>query len=661
MGRGGDGLLRRTGSFDKIKAFGTSVKQDIAVLKSIWFSKSQGDSHAARLETFYAPQAGAYDSFRKNFLWGREPLLAACAARLRDARDVVWVDLGGGTGENVQMMNDYFPIADFKAVYVVDLCHALCQQAEKKVKKNKWKNVHVVEMDACKFELPNDEKATLITFSYSLSMIPPFHEAVDQAMSYLDNDGLFGVCDFFVSGKYDLPIRQMCWGRRFFWRCIFDMDNIDIGPERRNYLDCRMDREWELNGQGSIPYVPFLRVPWYVWIGRKQSSNLHSVVHRAQAPPLFPPTFLYTMSWEDPDADATVLNINEDDVCLTLTSGGCNSLNLLLHGAKDVYSVDCNPAQSALLELKAVAIQKLEFDQFWKMFGEGKIDDIEAIYKKNLAPFMTQNSIDFWNKKLYHFKRGLYYAGGMGKVCWMVQYIIYLTSMQEKCDAILQADTLEVQRQVWDGLWFVRFFRSGHQFLISMFIRVSHFLVFNRFVLWFGGGVPSKQYQLIIKDGYTIPTYLTRTIDGVARYSHLKSENYFYFNCLKGFYLKDNCPAYLKQDNFDKLKAGLVDHLHILNGKFNDELAARQYSKVILMDHVDWLDEDAALKVIQLLSAQVLQGGRVIFRSASLCPPYVKMLKENNFRVTCVKRADQGGYFMDRVNMYNSFYMAIRM
>ena len=57
MGRGGDGLLRRTGSFDKIKAFGSNVKQDIAVLKSLWFSKSQGDSHAARLETFYAPQA----------------------------------------------------------------------------------------------------------------------------------------------------------------------------------------------------------------------------------------------------------------------------------------------------------------------------------------------------------------------------------------------------------------------------------------------------------------------------------------------------------------------------------------------------------------------------------------------------------------------------
>ena len=52
-------------------------------------------------------------------------------------------------------------------------------------------------------------------------VIPPFHEAVDRALSYLDEGGLFGVCDFFVSSKYDLPLRQMSWVRRFFWRYLF--------------------------------------------------------------------------------------------------------------------------------------------------------------------------------------------------------------------------------------------------------------------------------------------------------------------------------------------------------------------------------------------------------------------------------------------------------
>ncbi len=32
-------------------------------------------------------------------------------------------------------------------------------------------------------------------------------------------------------------------------RCIFDIDSIDIGPERRQYLDHQLSRLWENNSQ----------------------------------------------------------------------------------------------------------------------------------------------------------------------------------------------------------------------------------------------------------------------------------------------------------------------------------------------------------------------------------------------------------------------------
>lgn len=63
------------------------------------------------------------------------------------------------------------------------------------------------------------------------------------------------------------------------------------------------------------------------------------------------------------ELDVQVLKINKRDEVLTLSSGGCNSLNLLLHGAGHVVSVDCNPAQSALLELKAAAIRSVHLHQ----------------------------------------------------------------------------------------------------------------------------------------------------------------------------------------------------------------------------------------------------------------------------------------------------------
>ncbi len=58
--------------------------------------------------------------------------------------------------------------------------------------------------------------------------------------------------------------------------------------------------------QGSIPYVPFLRAPYYIWIG--QVPQLASIMAetKIEAPSGFPATFLYTMSWEDPRPDMEV-------------------------------------------------------------------------------------------------------------------------------------------------------------------------------------------------------------------------------------------------------------------------------------------------------------------------------------------------------------------
>ena len=65
-------------------------------------------------------------------------------------------------------MAQYLPLDHFKAIYVVDLCTSLCEQARKKVTDKGWSNVHVVEGDACNFT-PPEGTATLVTFSYSLS------------------------------------------------------------------------------------------------------------------------------------------------------------------------------------------------------------------------------------------------------------------------------------------------------------------------------------------------------------------------------------------------------------------------------------------------------------------------------------------------------------
>lgn len=89
----------------------------------------------------------------------------------------------------------YLPLSCFRAIYVVDLAGPLCEQARKKVDTLPgWKGtVHVVHGDATTFIPPplSPEEETglgsidLVTFSYSLSMMPPFLDAVDHAAALL--------------------------------------------------------------------------------------------------------------------------------------------------------------------------------------------------------------------------------------------------------------------------------------------------------------------------------------------------------------------------------------------------------------------------------------------------------------------------------------------
>ncbi len=71
MGKGRDGSqtlgiglgsrLLRASSFESLTRLtqSSSIKDDLLVLRHIWFSRQKGDDHAARLESFYGPQAAA--------------------------------------------------------------------------------------------------------------------------------------------------------------------------------------------------------------------------------------------------------------------------------------------------------------------------------------------------------------------------------------------------------------------------------------------------------------------------------------------------------------------------------------------------------------------------------------------------------------------------
>ena len=154
---------------------------------------------AVQLERSSSRQAAVYDATRKRLLRGREDMLGLIAAQLMFRQSTaqlqqkpVWVDIGGGTGYNIEAMGEFTNVEEFfEHVYLVDLSPSLCDVARKRIERLGWANVTVLCEDARAFRLAH-QGADLVTMSYSLSMIPDYYSVVDSITSLLSPTGILG-------------------------------------------------------------------------------------------------------------------------------------------------------------------------------------------------------------------------------------------------------------------------------------------------------------------------------------------------------------------------------------------------------------------------------------------------------------------------------------
>lgn len=247
-----------------------SLLSDLKVLYHLALKPVRGASHEDRLESFYAGQANAYDEFRKRLLKGRAELWADLASLTSGG---VWVDMGGGTGSNLEYFGD--EIRRWDKIYVVDLSSSLLQVAQRRAKENGWHNVEVVHADATTFRL--DRPVDVITFSYSLTMIPDWFAALEAARANLCDEGLLGVVDFFVSRKYAPDGNsQHSWLTRNGWPTWFGHDNVFLSPDHVPYLQRQFATLQLDECRAKVPYIPLARVPYYRFIGRQQAVTNES-------------------------------------------------------------------------------------------------------------------------------------------------------------------------------------------------------------------------------------------------------------------------------------------------------------------------------------------------------------------------------------------------
>lgn len=239
-----------------------SLAADLRTLYHLTLAPIRGGSHAERLESFYGPQAAAYDRFRQRLLSGREELFQS----IPFSAGATWVDLGGATAWNLEYLGQ--KLAELERVFVVDLSSSLLDVARQRARARGWRNVELVRAEAAAFEPPG--QVDVVTCSYSLTMMPDWFAVVDHAWNLLRPRGVIAVVDFFVSRSHaEPPLLQHGWWTRHFWPAWFGTDDVHLSADHLPYLRRKFETVSLAQERAGVPYLPLVSVPYYRFVGRK--------------------------------------------------------------------------------------------------------------------------------------------------------------------------------------------------------------------------------------------------------------------------------------------------------------------------------------------------------------------------------------------------------
>ena len=323
--------------------------------------------------------------------------------------------------------------------------------------------------------------------------------------------------------------------------------------------------------------------------------------------------------------------------------------------------MDANPRQTALLELKLAGIRRLEFDDFFALFGTGAHPDFRDLYQEALRRDLSPFARTFWDERQHWFakvKGGFYFQGLAGTVARAFHaYLRVRPRLADGVAELFQARTLDDQRAIYEGRVEPLLWGPGLNWTLSRQLTMSML------------GVPYAQRRQVQAQHHKGVAGFIRDAIGYVFRDLPVWTNYFWSVYIHGHYSADCCPEYLKRDNFSALKAGLADRIVPHTSTLTEFLqqSDERLSRFVLLDHMDWMSSyypDALAQEWDEILAHATPGARVIFRSAHADPAYLESIALGPDRAPLRERLVYHRALadalrrLDRVHTYAGFHIA---
>ncbi|MBI2812265.1 MAG: DUF3419 family protein [Candidatus Melainabacteria bacterium] len=307
----------------------------------------------------------------------------------------------------------------------------------------------------------------------------------------------------------------------------------------------------------------------------------------------------YSFGNEDWRTEQEALKIKPEDRIVCITGSGDRPLHLLLSGGKEVVSVDANPFQSQLLQLKASAIGALDHDQYLRFLGAKKEKDRLSLYQQ-LLPRLSPETTQFWNKHIKMIEKGVIYQGRVEKLCQLLAFLVGWMR-KKKMKKLFSFDDIEKQRQFireeWDnGVWKGAFAIALHPWMTRLFVKDP--------------GLYSYLGEKVHP-----ATYVREKInEGLGR--HLAKEALMANLVFKGKVPENALPPYLQPKGSEKIRENLsrlkIQTQNVLS--YLEEAPDASFDVFSLSDVASYLSQEDFIRLSKAILRTARPGARFCLR-----------------------------------------------
>lgn len=306
----------------------------------------------------------------------------------------------------------------------------------------------------------------------------------------------------------------------------------------------------------------------------------------------------YSMVWEDPILLNAALEVHSADHVLSIGSAGCNALHLLLSNPQSVTALDLSPAQCALINLKKVAISKLDHTDFTNLIGFGENRVAWSIYM-SLRSELSESDRFFFDQRASQFEKGLSFQGRLEQYfAFFRENILKQIWKPDFMKALLRATTLEEQTALLK--------EHGNMDLLQKAVALH----FGREGLTKGRSETQMKYVTRENIGEKLFAQFSQTLA-----TNLITENHFLHLFLVGKPAADDFrPAIYQAANFSHLQSQ-IDKLQVVNSDLESFLqnSPQDFSKMNLSDIFEYLSPDHTAQLFKKLADKMPAGGRLAY------------------------------------------------